>query len=59
MGTPTCHRILWVLFARLCTLIFPDFILKYIVGLRTAGNVFTSLSLSLIVVVGLLNAMCI
>ncbi|KAI7882637.1 hypothetical protein K492DRAFT_144812 [Lichtheimia hyalospora FSU 10163] len=38
MGTPTCHRILWVLFARLCTLIFPDFILKYIVGLRTAAS---------------------
>lgn len=58
MGTPTCHRILWVLFARLCTLIFPDFILKYIVGLRTAGNVFPP-SLIVVATIGLLNGMCI
>lgn len=35
---PTYRRIVWVLFARACTFIFPDFILKYVVGLRTAGN---------------------
>ncbi|KAI9492396.1 chitin synthase-domain-containing protein [Zychaea mexicana] len=37
MRTLTCRRIAWVLLSRICTIIFPDFVLKYIVGLHTAA----------------------
>ncbi|KAI9255683.1 chitin synthase-domain-containing protein [Phascolomyces articulosus] len=35
MRTLTSRRIAWVLLSRICTIIFPDFILKYLIGLNT------------------------
>ncbi|KAI8371729.1 chitin synthase-domain-containing protein [Radiomyces spectabilis] len=36
MRKPTSRRIVWVAFARLCTLIFPDIVLKYVGDLQTS-----------------------
>lgn len=38
MPTLTCRRILWVIFARSCTLFIPNFLLLHIGGLSTAGK---------------------
>ncbi|KAJ8656103.1 hypothetical protein O0I10_008116 [Lichtheimia ornata] len=38
MPTLTCRRILWVIFARLCTLFIPNLLLLHIGGLSTAAS---------------------
>ncbi|KAG0168059.1 hypothetical protein DFQ30_005357 [Apophysomyces sp. BC1015] len=41
MPTPTCRRLVWVAFARLCTLFIPDFVLKYVGCMSTSAYVTT------------------
>ncbi|KAG2221433.1 hypothetical protein INT45_005238 [Circinella minor] len=37
MRTLTCRRIAWVLLSRICTIIFPDFVLRYLIGLNSSA----------------------